>query len=323
MVVLGDPKAETIFNIELAGGQAVLTANGHYLPTANATSPHLGGGTKKSSKKAKKPKSVALPSLCLVVCGATLNLVLPMYSGNATSDAPQRTQLKARLCDIHSGTLTLQRLEAAQTRVAIANGESSVGVGEFKQCLHIPAVELSYHTKSYGERQEGVERDGLYLQFDVEKIVGSFSHTHASKLLFLAGTWATTESHSSSCDIECPAHPGSKLGYLHMSILKTSLTYSGMEHYSLSSAVVGELSVAMVKDSSPRKLGCLLPVVYGPLDTSLWSTVNHYNSPSYPFIPPPSPSERVVELLMARPYQNMTGLSFSISRVYFNVSFCN
>ena len=306
MVVLGDPKAETLFNVELAGGQAVLTANGHYLATATTASPLMGGmKSKKISKKAKKPKSLALPGLCIVLCGVTLNLVLPMYSGNATLASPQRTQLKARLRGSHCGTLTLQRLEDAQTNVVISNGESPPAAGEFKQCLHVPMVEFSYHTTSYGG--EGVERGGLYLQFDVEKLAGTFSHTHISKLLFIAGTWTATESHASSCDIECPAHPGSKLGHLHVSILNTSLTHSGMEHYGLSSAVVGEVSVAMVKDSSPRKLGCLLPVLYGPLNTDLWSNIDCYNHPST--VRPTSTSERVVECFMARPHQNMAGLS--------------
>ena len=302
--MLGDPKAETLFNIEFTGGQVVLTPNTHYLSTMASGSPHAGAKSKKSSKKMKKPKSVALPGLCVVSCGLTLNLVLPMYSGNATPEIPQRTQVKAKLSDVQSGTTSLQKLGDAQKCVPVSKGDDING--NFKQFLHVPCVEFSFHMKRQGE--EGKEKEGgVYFQLDIEKVVSSLSHTHVSKLLFVGGTWAAKESHASSADIECPAHPGSKLGHLHLSVLNTSLSYTGADYYSLSSAVVSEVSVAMVKDAGARKLGCLLPVVYGPINTQEWNSVSRYVRPC-PTPPLTTPPERLIEFFIARPYHSVKGV---------------
>ena len=308
--MLGDPKAETLFNIEIVGGQATFTANTHYLSTVSSGSPHTTVKTKKASKKAKKPKSMALPGLCVISCGLSLNFILPMYSGNATNDVPQRTQLKAKLSDVHAGTVSLQKLGDAQKCAAVSNVDSTNG-GGFKQFLHLPSAELNYHTKSHGEDKEEAaagKRDAVYYQLDVKKIMSSLSHMHISKLLFLGGTWTTKEGHASFTDIDCPAHPGSKLGLLHMSLSGTSLSYTGSDYYSLSAAVVAEVSVAMVKDSGSKKLGSLLPVVYGPINTHHWNNVERYGSLSLSH-PLTTPTEKLVEVFVARPYENMKGVS--------------
>lgn len=299
--MLGDAKAETVFNIQVAGGQAVITTNCHFLSTVSSGSPHT-PKSKKGSKKIKKPKSMSLPSLCVVNCGLTLNITLPMYSGNATPDSPQRTQLKAKLCDVQAGTLTLQRLDDARKYVAISKGDSAPS--EFKQFLHVPDVELNYHSKRHGESD--ADKDRSYFQLDIDKVMSSLSHTHLSKLLFLTGTWTAMECYPSSADMECPAHPGTKLGHLHMSMFNSSMSYSGTDYYSLTSAVLGELSLSIVKDSSAKKLGCLLPVLYGPISTHNWNNIDFYKQSSS--IPPSAPSERLVELFIARPYQHMKGL---------------
>ena len=312
MVVLGDPKAETLLNIELRGLQVVLTANGHYLSTVSVGSPHTATKSKKSAKKAKKPRSLALPGICVVNSGTTLNFTLPMYSGNATSDVPQKTQLKAKLGVIRSGTLSLQRLEDARKRVNIDKEEGdAMTSAEFKQFLHLLSVEFNYHTKKHGERE--IEKDRTYFQLDVEKITSSLSHTHISKLLFLAGSWIAAERcHPSAADIDCPAHPGSKLGHLHLSVLRSSVSYSGSDGYSLSSAVIGELSVAIVKEAAAKRLGSLLPVIYGPIDTHQWNSAGFYRGSSVEGFPPQqssAASERLVEFYITRPYQSIKGQS--------------
>ena len=305
MVVLGDPKAETLLNIELTGIQIVLTANGHYLSTMSAGSPHT-TKSKKTSKKAKKPKSLALPSICVVNSGLTLNFTLPMYSGNASLDVPQKSQLKAKLGDIRSGTLSLQKLEDARKRVDVAKGDTAGS--EFKQFLHLPSLEFNYHSKKHGEKE--IEKDRTYFQLDIEKIASSLSHTHISKLLFLAGSWIAAKCYPSSADIDCPAHPGSKLGHLHLSVLNSSVSYSGNDCYSLTSAVVGEFSVAIVKEAAAKRFGSLLPVVYGPIDTHQWNSARLYQGSSAEGLPPQPSSaaaERLVEFYIARPYQNVKG----------------
>ena len=312
MVVLGDPKAETALNVELTGVQIVLTANGHYLSTLSAGSPHM-AKSKKSSKKAKKPKSLALPSICVVNSRLTLNFILPMYSGNATLDVPQRTQLKAKLSDLQSGTLTLQRLEDASKRVTIAKGDNATTASEFKQFLHIPSVEFNLHSKKHGGEKE-MEKDRIYFQLDIEKIASSLSHTHISKLLFLSGTWTASECYPSSANIDCPAHPGSKLGHLHLSVLNSSVSYSGTDYYSLTSAVIGEVSVAIVKEAAAKRLGYLLPVVYGPINTHQWNSASFYQCSSGEGTPQQQQSgaaaERLVEFYIARPYQNVKSKSY-------------
>ena len=302
MVVLGDPEAETQFNIEVAGGEAVFTSNSHYLTTTGSSSPHTMAKSKKTPKKAKKPKSTALPTLSVVSSGLTVNLILPMYSGNATPDTPQRTQIKAKVSGLHSGTLSLQKLEDADKHATVpsANG------GNFKQFFHVPSIEFNYHTKSHGEELAD-DKEKAYMQLDVEKITASLSHTHLSKLLFLAGTWAAAESHASSSEVECPAHPGSKLGHVHLSMLKTTLSYSVSSHYSLTSAVISEVSVAMVKDAGSKKLGCLLPVLYGPIRSQEWNKAEYYMSKQSSSVPLTTPTERLVEFFFATPYQNVKG----------------
>ena len=313
MVVLGDPKAETLLNVELRGLQIVLTVNGHYLSTTSTGSPHTTTKSKKSTKKAKKPKSLALPGICIVNSGTTLNFTLPMYSGNATSDVPQRTQLKAKLGVIRSGTLSLQRLEDARKRVDITKreGDATCTGSEFKQFLHLPSVEFNYHTKKHGERE--IDKDRTYFQLDIEKIASSLSHTHISKLLFLAGSWIATEHcHPSAADIDCPAHPGSKLGHLHLSVVRSSMSYSGSDCYSLTSAVVGELSVSIVKEAAAKRLGSLLPLVYGPIDTHQWNNAGFYRGSSVEGLPHRQSSaaaERLVEFYITRPYQSVKGQS--------------
>lgn len=305
--MLGDPKAETLFNIEVAGGQAVFTSSCHYLSVASSSSPHVMAKSKKTPKKAKKPKSIALPTLCVVSSGLTVNLTLPMYSGNATPDTPQRTQIKAKVGGLHSSTLSLQKLEDAQKYLAIPSGESATDGGDFKQFFHVPSIEFNYHTKSHGEELPG-EEEKAYFQLDVEKITASLSHTHLSKLLFLAGTWTAAESHASSSEVECPAHPGSKLGHIHVSALNTSLSYSASSYFSLTSAVISEISVAMVKDTGSKKLGCLLPILYGPIRSQEWNKVEYYMFKKSSSVPLTTPTESLVEIFVARPYQNMKGI---------------
>ena len=307
MVVLGDAEAETLFNIEVAGVQGVFTSNSHYLSTAgSSSSPHTMPKSKKTPKKAKKPKSTALPTLCIVSSGLTVNLILPMYSGNATPDTPQRTQIKAKVSGLHSSALSLQKLEDAEKHVTVPSGEAAANGGNFKQFLHVPSVEFNYHTKSHGEELAG-EKEKAYTQLDIEKITASLSHTHLSKLLFLAGTWVAAESHASSSEVECPAHPGSKLGHVCVSMLKTTFSYSASGCYSLTSAVISEASVAMVKDAGSKKLGSLLPILYGPIRSQEWNKAEYYMCEKSSSVPLTTPSERLVEFFIARPYQNVKG----------------
>lgn len=312
MVVLGDPVAETLFNIEVAGVQVVFTSNSHYLLTAGSLSPHAMPKSKKTPKKAKKPKSTALPTLCVVSSGLTVNLILPMYSGNATPDMPQRTQIKAKVGGLHSSTLSLQNLEDVKKHVIVPGQETATNGSNFKQFFHVPSVEFNYHTKNHGEEVAG-EKEKAYMQLDIEKITASLSHTHLSKLLFLAGTWAAAESHTSSSEVECPAHPGSKLGHVHVSMLKTTLSYSASCYYSLTSAVISEVSVAMVKDTGSKKLGSLLPILYGPIRSQEWNKAEYYmcNEKSSS-VPLTTPTEKLVEFFIARPYQNVKGTNLTL-----------
>ena len=304
--MLGDPEAETKFNIEVVGLQALFTSNSHYLSTASSSSPHTMPKSKKTPKKAKKPKSTALPTLCVVSSGLTANLTLPMYSGNATPDTPQRTQIKAKVSGLHCSALSLQKLEDAEKHIIDPRGEAGTNGSNFKQFLHVPSVEFNYHTKSHGEELAG-EKEKAYMQLDTEKITASLSHTHLSKLLFLAGTWTAAESHTSSSEVECPAHPGSKLGHVHVSMLKTTLSYSASSCYSLTSAVISEVIVAMVKDAGSKKLGCLLPILYGPIRSQDWNKAEYYMCKKSRSVPLTTPTERLVEFFIARPYQNVKG----------------
>ena len=289
MVVIGDPTAETIFRIKLAGGETILTPNVHYLPTVKPghrpTKPQ-----KPSFSKTKLPK---LPGLCASLSESSIHIVQPMYSGNASEEVPQRYQLHAKFCEIQVSSVSFRTLEGSLKQTSM------------EVFLQIPSLEASKHSKTHGQG----ESDNAYLQLDIQEMSSTLSIADVSKLLFISGSWKTDPATSSTqIKFNSPPTLPPNVGKLQISLKNAIVTKSTSEHFSLLSVILGECSGAIVEYSNTDKKLCQVsPFFKGPYDTQRWNKVSLYKQSDLKKQDSFYPEERLIEFFMATPHKNCEG----------------
>lgn len=289
MVRIGDPKAETTFRIRLAGGEAVLSPNVHYLPVVKSDHRHK-KLQRQSSSKVKPPK---LPGLLATVSECSVHITEPMYSGNASKEIAQRTQLIANVCEIQIGTVSFRTLEG------MLKGSSK------ETFLCVPSLEINKHSKTYGVGGNNT----AYLQLDVEEMSGTFSIAQISKLLFISGSWQSDPATFSVKFTPPVVHP--KLGNLHLSVKNATVTKSISEQFSLLSAILVECSGAIVDNCSSSNKQChVYPFLQGPCDTQALNKVHSYKQSGEEKPELFHTHERLVELFIATPHEDYEGIVF-------------
>ena len=304
--MIGDPSAETIFRIKLAGGETILTPNVHYLPTVKPghrpTKPQ-----KPSFSKTKLPK---LPGLCASLSESSVHIVQPMYAGNASEEIPQRYQLHAKFCEIQVSSVSFRTLEGSLKQTSM------------EMFLQIPSLEASKHSKTHGQS----ESENAYLQLDIQEMSSTLSIASVSKLLFISGSWKTDPATSSTqVKFNSPPTLPPNVGKLQLSLKNAIVTKSISEHFSLLSVILGECSGAIVEYSSTdKKLFQVSPFFKGPYDTQRWNTVNSYRQSELKKQDLFYADERLIEFFMATPHKNCEGkvekvICGHFSILYFNI----
>ena len=287
MVRIGDPKAETTFRIRLVGGETVLSPNVHYLPVVRSDHRHR-KPQRQSSAKVKPPK---LPGILATVSECSIHMTQPMYSGNASKEISQRTQLIANICEIQMGTVSFRTLEGSLKGSSMEN------------FLSIPSLEVNKHSKTYGVGGNNT----AYLQLDVEEMSGTFTVAHISKLLFISGSWQSDPATSSVKFTPPVLHP--RLGHLHLSLKSATITKSVSEQFSLFSAILVECSGAIVDDcSSSSKLCRVSPFLQGPCDTQTLNKIHSYKQSGAEKQDLFRTHERLVEFFIATPHKDYEGI---------------
>ena len=292
MVVIGDPKAETIAKIRMAGGRVMLTPNTHYIPACDTRQQSL----KTSNKTPQKASSLKLPIVCFAITRSSIHITQPMYNGNASEEVPQKYHLRAEIRDVTGGGLDSQGIHFQEEDFT-----------DLEQFLHIPNLEISQHSKNVGIE----ERQTSYSQLDVEEGSATLSLPCLSKLLSIIGSWRG-ESVARSL---LAGHPPplskiseeSELGQLHFLVKNLTVTQSISEQFSLLSAVLGECSGSLVKSTRSDKLEPVLPFFHGPLDTQEWNTIRAYEELKSKPGSVDCSEERLVELFIATPHQELKG----------------
>ena len=285
MVVIGDPKAETVMKIKLAGGRALITPNAHHLP--------LSTSDQKKSKSLKQLASMphsSLPAICITLGQSSLSITSAMYSGNASKDVSQRHQMRAELCQLELSILDIR-------------GFPPEKLSEQEKILSLPKWEIYQHSKTYGE----AEGDSLYLQLDLEEISCTLSLEQMAKMFFIYASWSQQALSTFTSMKFSPAPVPDRLGHLQVLVRDSTLTKSASGEFTLLSSVLSSCNLVIVRESQMGRLCHAVPVLFGPLGTEHWSTVEA-------FCEPPSQlashalHERLVEFFTASPSEGHSGV---------------
>lgn len=316
-VVLGDPKAISIVNIDFAGGHILVTPSAHYIPTSN---PDLSSKTHKhqSPKRARKlQQSPSLPGLCISCELLDISISKPMYSGNASEEVPQEVQIRAQHDQIEVGIVTVRSLSDALKDRSSVMGESATRSSvkqmiqksclRFGKCFCMPKVELNYNSKTSGDVASG----SSYLQVDVESITCIGSLEQISHSLYVSGSWLQNEPLSSLAELKIPhsLKVSPKLSHqLHALFKSATLTRSTSERYSSISAVLGEASMSVLKRLGQGTVDHCIHVFHGPVSTSEWNTVDCYRHGRSQNGDHSRGPDRFIQFFMATPADSVKGI---------------
>ena len=306
MVVLGDPKAETSFKITSAGGRAVVVSNTHYLASFSSSS-----NEHTKSKPPLKiqslplpPPSHALPTLTLSLARSTVSITSAMYSGNASLETPQRSQMR----------VALSQLEIAD------GGEFSLSPkqSELKRIVSAPKLEIYSHSKTTGDGKVIKENDSSYLQLHVEEISCVASAEQVSRSSFIVSSWynGLFVPGRPKTKTKCLSSPEISGGHLHISVKEVELTKSVMVSYTFLSATVDSFCVVLLCDSTKGRLCHAIPVVYGPISTVQWNKTDAYTSTNS-YEQGDGSTSRMLEFFTALPHKDTSG---KLSKRFFTLS---
>lgn len=293
MVVLGDPKAETTFKISLSGGRAVVTSNTHYLAFPSSDQQVKLKPSKLPSHPLPSPPP-PLPALSVSLAHLTLNITSAMYSGNASTDTPQRNQMRViikqlELADLENFTNFVLNYPSAQSNTI----------------LTVPKFEIYRHLKTTGE--DNMEENSSYLQLELEELSGTFSVEQMARNGYMYSSWYTTQSPDVRPKFECPIVP-KNLGHLHISVKDSMLTKSISSKFTFLSIAVSSCSIVLLQDSSTGRLCRAVPVVCGPIATDQWNTAGAYRRENLQPQIFSVGSERLVEFCTATPSEDHSGI---------------
>ena len=299
MVVLGDPKAETTFKITVAGGRALVVSNTHYLPSFSSSS--------MEHTKSKPPLKIpslppptpthTLPTLTVSLARSTVSITSAMYSGNATLEIPQRSQMR----------VALSQLEIAD------GGEFNLSPkqSQLKRIISAPKLEIYSHSKTTGDEKVKQENDSSYLQLHMEEMSCVASAEQVSKTSFILCSWYNGPFTPGvlKTKVKCPPSPEVSGGHLHISVKEVELTKSVMASFTFVSATVDSFGVVLLCDSTKGRLCHAIPVIYGPISTTQWSKTDAYTSSSSSrcFEHAEGSGGRLLEFFTALPHEGSLG----------------
>lgn len=288
MVVIGDPKAETSFKINLAGGRAIVTSNTHYL----ASSPSEHAKPKPLKQLSHPNPSPSLPVLSLSLARSTISITSAMYNGNASLESPQRQQMR----------VVFSQLEVADFgdfTVSVLNRQ----LAELNKILSVPKFEVYLHSKTAGEG--AVEEDSSYLQLDMEELSCVLSPEQVAKTGYVYLSWYSP-TQLPGAKFDCPPVP-QNLGHLHISMKEVTLTKSTTTKFTFFSVVLSSCSAVLLRDSMTGRLCHAVPVLCGPITTGKWNTTEAYSRESLQHRGSDTSHERLLEFFTATPDEGLSG----------------
>ena len=293
--MIGDPKAETVFKINLAGVRAVVTSNTHYLTSSPSDHKKSKTPNKQSLSAHSHSPPPLLPALSITLARSTVNITSAMYSGNASTDSPQRRQIRANFCQVEVADLD-------NFTSFTLNGSLPT---QLNKVVSVPKFEVYQHSKLTGE---ATQENTSYVQLDLEELSCALSSEQTAKLLYVYASWSNTAKFSDSVPkFDLPSFPDN-LGHLHVSVKEGTLTKSVATEFTLLSAVLSSCSVVLLRDSTTGRLCHALPVLCGPVATEQWNTTEVYSRAG---LRPQSSSagrERLVEFFTATPNDGHSGM---------------
>lgn len=188
MVVIGDPVAETTFNISVSQILLCVTSNSHFVSLPAA--PKLPGN------QIPPPPTDAL---CLRLGTLCSNIIMPMYGGNATEDISQRFHACVELCSAEIKLCTHFNPLVHFVTLSSASSSSSTTTGIHgapDRCVSVPSATITYHSQVTGGAKP-VTPACLGLSLKVAEVTASLSQL---ALVFdLASSWRagpTTAAHA-------------------------------------------------------------------------------------------------------------------------------
>eukprot|EP00731_Ephydatia_muelleri_P030160 Em0021g683a len=166
MVVIGDPVAETTFNISVSQILLCVTSNSHFVSLPAA--PKLPGN------QIPPPPTDAL---CLRLGTLCSNIIMPMYGGNATEDISQRFHACVELCSAEIKLCTHFNPLVHFVTLSSASSSSSTTTGIHgapDRCVSVPSATITYHSQVTGGAKP-VTPACLGLSLKVAEVTASLS----------------------------------------------------------------------------------------------------------------------------------------------------
>ena len=300
-VVIGDPKASTHLEIQLAGLSASLTPSAHFLPTLTTLttlksqsfriSPKL---SKKRERESHRPpsSSPSLPCLCVTLAGADADMVLPMYGKNAQPTVPQKQQVRVGLSVLKAGVFEIRELGECIRKLSAFVGGKSQGEGiegmrekesEIDVFFCVPSTDLTYNSVVHGctlDSDYDNSSNTSHVSLALTKASLTLSDTHISKSLFLYHSWVKMDSTPASTAQLCYAPPTcpTHLSHVHVTLSGLSLSMSTYSQFVSRSLVLEAIRMSIVREECGELVKgppSFLPFLYGPFDTCKWNDIGH------------------------------------------------
>lgn len=277
--MIGDPKAVTHFEINLAGLNLLLTSSSHYLPTLSSFQsqqlplPPLLLASSKLDKERDPPPPPVLPCLCAICASIDADISLPMYSKNALPEVPQKLEIRVSMHDSLVRMVSIQELDNC---VEMLNSHAQDG-GYLEQLFDLSRVDFTYSSLSHGDGSAG-SQDTASMQLDIDEVSATLSNQFISKCLFMYQSWRDVETPPSSLQVQYPPpHASNPTHCVRLALHDLRMGQSTGNQFVARSLVLGKVGGAIiVRDCNGGKR---IPFLYGPFDTGRWNSTGVYQRP--------------------------------------------
>lgn len=310
-VVIGDPVANTHFNIRFSKMSLTLTSSSHYLP-ATPTLLVRSHSSSTGPQRDDLPSSRPLPCLCVVCDGLDVDMDIPMYRKNAIPGLPQKQMVHARVHTLRAASSSVRDLGGSMALLSEHGGKQEAGIHHF---LDVPLAELVYdsvkHCDVDADAEEVSKSDTFRTKLDVTKGTCALSCVQLTELLYVYRSWTMDEADFSALHPRylSPLAPLS-LSNLDLSLSGLVLSKTSNSQFVSRSLILGAARGAVMRGDGGGRRGSVkcFPFFYGPFDTNQWNCIEQYQQRHSlqgcegPF------TRNLVELSTTTPTEEMEGL---------------
>lgn len=255
--MIGDPVAETTFNVTVSHILLCVTSNLHF--AALPSVPQLPGNQSSAPSHLQ-----VMDALCLRVGSLTANIIMPMYGGNATEDISQRFHASVELSSTEVDLCT-----QFNPVIHFVTLISPLGHDALARCVSVPRVTLTYHSQAAGGVGAFVPTClGLALQ--VVDVTASLQQL--SVIFSLASSWRVWPAAATAHRVVPPPqahHLGEAVSLTVKGVELERATSEGFTSYSL--VVKGVCAWVLGGGGSGGKdIGKKALVLCGPFESARW-----------------------------------------------------